>query len=42
MIGIATGALMIVTGDRTYGQSSGPNAAPNPYRMLASSISAVA
>ena len=34
MIGIATGALMMVTGDRGYGQNSDPNAAPNPYRML--------
>src|SRR5215469_5765410 len=34
MIGIATGALMMVAGDRGYGQGVDPNAAPNPYRML--------
>ena len=34
MIGIATGALMMVAGDRSYSQSIDPNAAPNPYRML--------
>jgi hypothetical protein len=34
MIGIATGALMMVAGDRGNSQSIDPNAAPNPYRML--------
>jgi hypothetical protein len=34
MIGIAAGALMMVAADRGFGQSSDPNAAPNPYRML--------
>ena len=32
MIGIATGALMMVAGDRGNSQSIDPNAAPNPYR----------
>src|SRR3974390_12936 len=33
MIGVAAGALMMAAGDRGYGQSADPKAAPNPYRM---------
>jgi hypothetical protein len=36
MIGAAAAALMMVAGDRGYSQSNDPNAAPNPYKMLAS------
>jgi hypothetical protein len=36
MIGVAATALMMVAGGRGYSQSIDPNAAPNPYRMLAS------
>jgi sugar lactone lactonase YvrE len=34
MIGVAATALMMVAGNRGYSQSTDPNAAPNPYRML--------
>jgi len=34
VIGVAAGALMMIAADRGYGQSSDPNAAPNPYKML--------
>jgi DNA-binding beta-propeller fold protein YncE len=36
MIGAAAAALMMVAADRGYSQSNDPNAAPNPYKMLAS------
>jgi DNA-binding beta-propeller fold protein YncE len=36
MIGAAAAALMLVAADRGYSQSNDPNAAPNPYKMLAS------
>jgi sugar lactone lactonase YvrE len=36
MIGAAAAALMMVAGERSYSQSNDPNAAPNPYKMLAS------
>jgi DNA-binding beta-propeller fold protein YncE len=36
MIGAAAAALMMAAADRGYSQSNDPNAAPNPYKMLAS------
>jgi hypothetical protein len=33
-IGVAASALAMAAGDRGYGQSNDPNAAPNPYRMV--------
>jgi hypothetical protein len=34
MIGIAAGALIMVSRDRSHAQAADPNAAPNPYKML--------
>ncbi len=34
MIGVAATTLTMIAGNRSYGQSADPNAAPNPYRML--------
>jgi sugar lactone lactonase YvrE len=33
MVGVAVGALSVVSGDRGYTQAADPNAAPNPYKM---------